>query len=135
MKIKGIKKLNDNKISKYIIIGILTTLINIIIFYILDKNNIEYKTSTTIANFISILFAYITNKIFVFKSKNWKLKFLLKEIWKFLISRLGTYFLDIFSMYMFVEILLLDNMMSKIIANILVIIANYILSNNYIFIN
>ena len=58
MKIKGIKKLNDNKISKYIIIGILTTLINIIIFYILDKNNIEYKTSTTIANFISILFAY-----------------------------------------------------------------------------
>lgn len=79
----------EKQIINYIIFGDLTTLINFLIFYILDKNNIDYKTNTTIVNFISILFA--------FKSKVWKLKFLL--------SRLGTYFLDILGMIIFISIL------------------------------
>lgn len=123
----------DKKIINYIIFGIMTTAVNVVTFYILDKLKVEYKVNTTVSNFISIIFAYITNKIFVFESKNWEMKFVSKEISKFFLSRLGTYFLDIFSMCIFVEVFLFSNMVSKIFANILVIAANYILSKFYIF--
>ena len=123
----------DKKVINYIIFGIMTTAVNVITFYILDKLKIEYKINTTISNFISIIFAYVTNKIFVFESKNWKMKFVVREVSKFFLSRLGTYFLDIFSMCIFVEVFLFSNMISKISANILVIVANYILSKFYIF--
>lgn len=123
----------DKKIINYIIFGIMTTAVNVVTFYILDKLKVEYKINTTISNFISIIFAYVTNKIFVFESKSWEIKFVSKEILKFFLSRLGTYFLDIFSMCIFVEVFLFSNMASKIFANILVIAANYILSKFYIF--
>lgn len=123
----------DKKVINYIIFGIMTTAVNVITFYILDKLKIEYKINTTISNFISIIFAYVTNKIFVFESKSWEIKFIVKEMTKFFLSRLGTYFLDIFSMCIFVEIFLFNNMISKILANILVVVANYILSKFYIF--
>lgn len=123
----------DKKIINYIIFGIVTTAVNVVTFYILDKLKVEYKINTTISNFISIIFAYVTNKIFVFESKDWEMKFVSKEISKFFLSRLGTYFLDIFSMCIFVEIFLFNSMISKISANILVIVANYILSKFYIF--
>lgn len=123
----------DKKIINYIIFGIMTTAVNVVTFYMLDKLKVEYKINTTISNFISIIFAYVTNKIFVFESKSWEIKFVSKEILKFFLSRLGTYFLDIFSMCIFVEVFLFSNMASKIFANILVIAANYILSKFYIF--
>ena len=123
----------DKKIINYIIFGIVTTAVNVVTFYILDKLKVEYKINTTISNFISIIFAYVTNKIFVFESKDWEMKFVSKEISEFFLSRLGTYFLDIFSMCIFVEIFLFNSMISKISANILVIVANYILSKFYIF--
>lgn len=123
----------DKKIINYIIFGIMTTAVNVVTFYILDKLKVEYKINTTISNFLSIIFAYVTNKIFVFESKSWEIKFVSKEILKFFLSRLGTYFLDIFSMCIFVEVFLFSNMASKIFANILVIAANYILSKFYIF--
>ncbi|WP_416259601.1 GtrA family protein [Fusobacterium varium] len=86
------------------------------------------------SNFISILFAYITNKIFVFKSKNWKLKFLLKEFIKFFITRLGTYFLDILGMVIFIEVLYFNNLKSKTFISIVIVILNYIFSK-IIFLN
>ena len=65
----------DKKIINYIIFGIVTTAVNVVTFYILDKLKVEYKINTTISNFISIIFAYVTNKIFVFESKDWEMKF------------------------------------------------------------
>lgn len=121
------------KIINYIIFGVLTTIVNIFVFYILDRNSVDYKISTTIATIVSILFAYITNKFFVFQSYNRNLKFLIKEMYKFFISRIGTYFLDIIGMFIFIEIFHIENLNSKIMNNILVIIANYLLSKVYIF--
>lgn len=123
----------NRKIERYIIFGIMTTAINIASFYMLDKLKIDYKINTTISNFISIIFAYITNKLFVFKVEILEIKFLIKEVLKFFISRIGTYFLDIFSMCILVEIFIFNEVISKIFSNILVIMVNYLLSNFYIF--
>lgn len=134
---RGVNVKRQNKKSmllvNYIIFGIMTTLVNTIVFYMLDQSNVDYKVATTIATIVSILFAYITNKIYVFKSKDWNIKFLINEFFKFTISRIGTYFLDIFSMYIFIELFYIENLKSKLLANILVIIVNYILSKVYIF--
>ena len=125
--------INIKEKLNYIIFGALTTVINILIFYILDKIGIEYKLNTTITNFIVIIFAYITNKIFVFKSKNWELQLVTKEIIKFFLSRIGTYFLDILGMYFFIEIFEVNEINSKFFVSILIIIMNYILVKKYIF--
>lgn len=127
-------KISIKEYLRYIMFGVLTTLVNITIFYILNIFEIDYKLNTSISNFISILFAYITNKIFVFKSKNWKLKFLLKEFIKFFITRLGTYFLDILGMVIFIEVLYFNNLKSKTFISIVIVILNYIFSK-IIFLN
>lgn len=126
-------KINIKGFMMYIFFGILTTLLNLFIFYMLNKKNIDYKMTVTIANIISIFFSYITNKFFVFKNYNCKFKFLIKEIFKFFTSRLGTYFLDIFGMFICIEIFCIENFKSKIIINVIIIILNYILSKMYIF--
>lgn len=127
-------KISIKEYLRYIMFGVLTTLVNITIFYVLNIFEIDYKLNTSISNFISILFAYITNKIFVFKSKNWKLKFLLKEFIKFFITRLGTYFLDILGMVIFIEVLYFNNLKSKTFISIVIVILNYIFSK-IIFLN
>lgn len=118
----------------YIFFGILTTLINVLIYFILSKinlNNIVFNTS--ISWLICVIFAYITNKLFVFKSKRTNLYYFLKEFIYFFISRFFSGFLDVFIMYLFVSILSFNNMIIKIISNVIIIILNFILSKLIIF--
>lgn len=120
-------------IVNYVICGILTTILNILVFYILDIYNVNYRINTTISTLISVIFAYITNKIYVFESRELGRKKVLKEILKFIFSRVGTYIVEIIGMYIFIELVKIENLISKILMNVIVIILNYILSKFYIF--
>lgn len=82
---------------------------------------------------ISILFAYITNKIFVFGSKTDSVKEIFREFFSFLACRLGTGALDMAFMYVFVDILGFYDILMKILSNVIVIILNYIFSKLIIF--
>ena len=57
------------ELIKYLIIGVLTTVINYIVFVIATALKIDMHISNIIAWFVSVIFAYITNKLFVFESK------------------------------------------------------------------
>jgi Predicted membrane protein len=80
--------------------------------------------------FLSIVFAYVTNRIFVFESKNEKI---LHEFSLFLIGRGFSGILDSFLFYIMVIWWMLDDFASKIVINIIVIILNYVLSKEIIF--
>ncbi|MBP2022321.1 putative flippase GtrA [Clostridium punense] len=122
------------EIILYCIFGALTTIVNIITYYAFSHVfDINYMISNIIAWIISVLFAYVTNKIYVFKSYNIKVRYLIKEFSTFVSCRLLSGILDIGIMYIFVDVLNLNDFVVKIVANIIVIIINYILSKVMIF--
>lgn len=115
----------------YLLFGGLTTLINIatyFIFYdILHLNNVA---SNIIAWIVSVIFAFITNKIYVFESKS---KSIIYELSTFFACRLGTGFLDLGIMYLTVDILKWNALLMKVISNIVVIVLNFVFSKLIIF--
>ena len=131
-----IKELSNKykEILMYLIFGVLTTVVNIVSYFLLARIlHIDTVVSTVIALILSILFAYITNKIFVFESKTNTAKELLKEIISFFGCRAFTGILDVAFMYITVDVFNLNDMIMKIISNIVVIIVNYVFSKLIIF--
>ncbi|MBX7076066.1 MAG: GtrA family protein [Methanobacteriaceae archaeon] len=123
--------IKKNEIILYLIFGILTTIVNIISYlFITDILNIHYLISNIIAWFLSVLFAYITNRIWVFKSKN---ENILKEFGLFISGRIFSGVLDTTLMYLFIGIFFWNDLISKIIINIIVVIVNYVISKLIVF--
>ena len=125
---------NHQEGMRYLIFGALTTLVNIvaysILYYVFHINN---ATSNIIAWIIGATFAYITNKLYVFNSKvNTKIE-LLKEILYFYGCRLLTLIIDEAIMIVTVDKFGWNALLMKIIANIIVIILNFIFSKILIF--
>lgn len=129
---------NKNKeIINYLIFGGLTTVINVFIyclitFWILDANDmVELQIANGMAWILSVLFAYITNKKYVFKSKN---KRILREVSSFFGSRVFTLVLEMVIMFMGVSLFMINDKVVKIISQIVVIIGNYLLSKMLVFV-
>lgn len=128
------------EVIRYLIVGILTTIVNLIVKYLLlftildAKNAIELQIAVIISWIVAVIFAYITNRKFVFQSKNSNL---LKEFTSFILARITTLFLEMFIMWFFVTLLKLNSsnwvIIITIISQILVIIANYIFSKLFVF--
>lgn len=125
------KIINSKEVVLYIIFGVLTTLVNIVSYLLLAKIfGINNLFSNVMAWGISIVFAYITNRIFVFESKN---KNILYEFALFVTGRGLSGILDSVLFYVLVVWLMFDDVISKIVINIIVIIINYVLSKEIIF--
>ena len=126
-------KLNKVVFS-YLVFGILTTLINIVSYAILSKFfGMDYKFATIIAWMISVFFAFITNKLYVFNSKETNVSLMIKEFLSFIFFRLLSLILDIGIMLMMVEWLRMDDLLAKIAANVFVVIFNFFASKYVIF--
>lgn len=118
----------------YAIFGVLTTLVNIIVYWLCAHPfHLPVLLSTVIAWVLSVLFAYVTNRKWVFHSEAKGRSAILKEITSFFSCRLATGVLDGVSMFVFVDLLKLNDMAVKVIANIVVIIINYLASKLVIF--
>ncbi len=120
------------EVMLYLFFGLCTTLINIFTFSILRTIGIGLYVSNIIAWIVAVLFAFITNKVYVFekKSKN----NLLKECFSFYWYRLLSFIiLDMGTMFIMVSLLSINETISKIVANILVIVFNYLVSKLIIF--
>ncbi|WP_045518249.1 GtrA family protein [Neobacillus niacini] len=127
---------DKRQIVNYLIFGVLTTFINIVTYGFLTKAlHIDYKLATTIAWLVSVLFAFITNKLYVFNSKELTVVLLIKELMSFLFFRLISYGIDIALMILLVEWLEADDLFSKVISNVVVVIINYVASKQIIFNN
>ncbi len=123
--------MNKKEIILYLIFGILTTLVNIVVYTVCnDLLQIQYLISNAIACIFSVLFAYITNRKYVFESKN---SSMMNELVKFIGARLSTGIMDMILMWLFVDILCFNSMMSKIVVNVIVIVLNYVLSKIFVF--
>lgn len=129
---KIFNKFFNKEVILYLFFGVLTTLVDAIIFYLFnDIVKINYIFSTTLAWCFAVLFAYITNKLWVFNNN--KTKNILKEIFYFFSLRLVSLILSIIFMIIFVEIFKINELISKLLVNVFVVIANYFFSKIFIF--
>ena len=121
----------------YVVFGGLTTLLNLVTFYVLFQWLGVDKVPANIAAWIvGVLFAFFTNKSFVFGSKDWSLKNFLWEFLTFMGARLFSLLFDTVFLLFFTEwVFRFDPMIIKIISNIFVIIINYVLSKLIVFRN
>lgn len=127
------KVINYETIS-YLIVGVLTTVISIAVFALCYR---KIKFGTVISNIISwvaaVTFAYVANKIFVFQSPSWALAVIIPEIVGFVSARLLTLGFDVVFVYVTVEKLHWNDIVSKTASNVVVMIVNYIASKLFIF--
>lgn len=128
------------EIINYLIIGVLTTVVNLVIKYallftVLDASNpTQLQIAVVISWIVACLFAYITNRIIVFKSKS---KEIIKEFISFVSARIFTLLLEMLIMFVFVTWLKLNSdlwvVIWSIVAQVIVIVVNYVLSKLIIF--
>lgn len=122
------------EIIHYVFFGVLTTVCNFVVYFILVRVFlIDEITSTIIAFIVSVLFAFFTNRKYVFSSKAVGFKETASELTKFFGSRLFSGGLDVLIMYIFVTLLLFNDILIKILSNIFVVILNYIFSKIFVF--
>ena len=120
----------------YLIFGVLSTIVNILTYAFCTRNlNIEFLISNWIAWIVAVLFAYITNKFFVFESKKINIKFLIKELSSFVSCRLLSGIKEMILMYTMISLMSLNDFIVKIITNVVVVILNFIFSKLIIFKN
>ncbi len=119
------------EIINYLIVGGMTTLVSIGVYALCTKCfHINYMIANVVSWIISVLFAYITNRIFVFKSKS---ENIILEVYQFFKYRIFSFLIEIFLMYVFVELISIDDMISKVIVQIIVIVLNYVFSKLFVF--
>lgn len=138
--IKLYKKYEE--IINYLIVGSLTTIIAVgskllLLKTILDQTNgVQLQIAELISWFLAVLFAYITNKLFVFHSKT-KGKEILKEIFNFFKGRILTQLIQMFIMWFFVTFLKLNTdiwvFIFTLVCQVMQIILNYIISKFLVF--
>ncbi|AGK99140.1 GtrA family protein [Clostridium pasteurianum] len=133
IKVKYFTEDNIEKIA-YLFFGGLTTLVNTVSYWVLASQlKMNYMIATVIAWIAAVAFAFITNKIFVFKSYNKDLFSFLKEISSFLFFRIVTLFQELGTMFLLVQIVGINDIIAKVVSTVLVVIANYFASKLFIF--
>ena len=132
---KKIKELitSCREVLAYLFFGVCTTLVNIIVYYICRKLGTGTTAGTVTAWILSVLFAYVTNRRWVFESRADSAIGIVREGLSFFSCRLATGILDLTVMVFFVELLHQNDMLIKILSNVLVIILNYLASKLFIF--
>lgn len=118
----------------YGVFGVLTTVINIAVYALCyQKLGISNVVSNIAAWILAVLFAFVTNKLWVFESKSMELTVLVREAVSFFGCRLATGVLDLAIMYVTVDRLALNSTLMKCISNVIVIVVNYVASKLVIF--
>lgn len=132
----------------YVIFGGLTTVVNLAVFALFGMllGDEKYLITNAIAWFAAVVFAYVTNKIWVFESKSWSAKVLAKEIPSFFAARVLSFVIEEAGLYVFVDLLSFNELSIKILSfeiggeliakallAVVVVVMNYVISKLVIF--
>ena len=132
----------------YVLFGGFTTVVNLVVFYLMNKAAGEelYLVNNVVAWLAAVIFAYITNKLWVFESKSFNLKVILKEIPEFFAARIFSLGVEEGGLWLFVDVLGFDSfsfsvlgfevtgkLIAKLVLAVIVVILNYVFSKFIIF--
>lgn len=132
----------------YGIFGVGTTLVNFLTYKLFNMllGVDYYLVSNVIAWFVSVVFAYVSNKLFVFESKSWKVRLVVKEASSFFAARVFSLVVEEAGLFLLVDIIgmkdfafevydftISGNMISKVMLAVVVVVLNYFFSKFVIF--
>lgn len=120
------------EIINYIVVGVFTTIISIGSYALFRMIISNYNISNILSWLCAVSFAYYANRLFVFESKNNQVK---REFLKFTSSRLFSLLIEIITMFILVSILKVNDMIAKVMVQVIVLVLNYILSKIFVFKN
>ena len=134
--IKGLY-LEYKEVINYLIFGVGSMIVNFASYFIFARLlKIDEVVSSAMSWFCAVLFAYITNKLFVFESKTTTVKEVVKECVSFFLARIVTGILcDVGTFAVMVKVLKINDIISKIVTQVMVVILNYVFSKFIIFKN
>ncbi len=132
----------------YGVFGVCTTLVNFITYKLFNVILGEkyYLMSNIVAWLVSVIFAYVTNKLFVFESKSWKIKLIAKEVSSFFAARIFSFVVEEAGLFLLVDVLKMKemtieisgialggNMIAKVFLAVIVVVLNYFFSKLVVF--
>ena len=126
----------NREIIAYLIVGVLTTVVSMGVYFVLTaavlnpQKPVQLQTANVISWVAAVSFAYAMSRRFVFQSRNPKM---LKEMASFFGARILTLLMDMAMMFLFVTAGGMNDRIAKIIVQVAVIIANYLLSKLVVF--
>lgn len=120
---------DTKEMLSYVFVGAMTTLVNYVVYFILLKIHSHWLIANSISWFFAVLFAYYTNKRYVFKSKN-EVK---KEFISFVLLRFMTLLIENVCLYLLIDLMNIQPMISKILVSFITILSNYVLCKFKIF--
>lgn len=121
--------LKYKELINYIIFGVATTAVNYIVYaFFTVLVPLNYQVANLIAWFSSIVFAYITNKYFVFNSRSWNLKIIAREITSFFAARIFSLGVEAIILYIGITLMDGNSLVVKLIDNVIIVIINYVFS-------
>ena len=124
------------EIINYVIVGGLTTFVSLGVYYglvltVLDpKKPLQLQAANVISWIAAVTFAYVTNRRFVFESHN---KQVFREILSFFTARVGTLLMDMAIMFVGTTVLHFSDKIVKLVVQVIVLVANYVLSKLWVF--
>jgi len=124
---------HKQELLSYLVFGLLTTVVNVGVFNLLFVLNVKYQLANLAALILAKLFAYFTNKHFVFKTKTRQGFDSIREFIRFVFARGFTGLVDYFGLIFLVEIVSFDPVYSKYGLQVVVIVLNYILGKKLVF--
>ena len=132
---KVLQRLLNRETVTYLIFSVLTTAVNYVVYDGLLRLRVNYLIANVIAWIAAVLFAYFTNKHFVFESRDYRLRTVLPEMGRFAAGRLITLGIEQAILFIGVDLLGGNERVMKLCAAVIVVILNYVFSKLFIFKN
>ena len=126
-------KLLNKETIMYLIFGVLTTVVDYLAYCLLRVADTNYMLANVISWILAVIFAFITNKLFVFKSNKKDKNTIIHELSSFFSARIFSLVFSLIFIYTTVSLLGMNDLISKIISSIFVVVMNYVFSKKYIF--
>ena len=118
----------------YLFWGGVAFVLSMVLFYVFANVMDIYEQIANILSWIiCVIFTYLTNRIFVFQSKVKGIKKIFKEFKDFVTARLLTLVMENVILFVMIDLLTINNMVSKLVGQFVVIVSNYFLSKLWIF--
>lgn len=114
----------------YIVVGGMTTLVNFVIYAIDMYFGMDMMINLVVSWVVAVIFAYVTNRIVVFESKE---NNILHEFTKFVSSRIASLLIEMLLMKICVDFIGIKEYFAKVGVAIIVVIVNYVLSKLWVF--
>lgn len=123
-----------NQFAKYVFFGVLTTAINLAVYYIfIEVFMFDYQISITVSWAVAVSFAFVTNKLYVFESRRNVYRPFTQELFLYFAFRLLSLVLELGMMLIMVALFKVDDFISKASVTILIVVFNYFASKQFIF--